>query len=147
MGVPPGQNPVSWPLGVNVAARKAFLNGFRANICDPMIHRRCLLPLLLLLSFGSGVAALIYEIVWFQMLELVVGSSAVSLCVVLAIFMGGTCLGSLLLPRMVPDRFRPFIQPSVFQPLRVYAAIELAIGVLGIAVLFLIPLVGGAYTA
>ena len=56
------------------------------------------LALLLLLSAGSGVAALIYEIVWFQLLELVIGSTAVSLGVLLATFMGGTCLGSLMLP-------------------------------------------------
>ena len=53
---------------------------------------------LLLLAAGSGVAALIYEIVWFQLLELVIGSSAVSLAVLLATFMGGTCLGSLIFP-------------------------------------------------
>ena len=37
------------------------------------------LPLLLLLFVGSGCAALIYEIVWFQLLQFVIGSSAVSL--------------------------------------------------------------------
>jgi hypothetical protein len=42
-----------------------------------MTSRR-FLPLLLLLFVGSGCAALIYEIVWFQLLELVIGSSAVS---------------------------------------------------------------------
>jgi spermidine synthase len=93
---------------------------------------------LILLSFGSGVAALIYEIVWFQLLELVIGSSAVSLAVVLATFMGGTCLGSLLLPRLVSTHHHP---------LRVYAAIELGIGVLGILVLILMPLVASVYTA
>jgi len=31
------------------------------------------------LFIGSGCAALIYEVVWFQLLELVIGSSAVSL--------------------------------------------------------------------
>ena len=36
-------------------------------------------PLMLLLFVGSGCAALIYEIVWFQLLQLVIGSSAVSL--------------------------------------------------------------------
>ena len=46
------------------------------------------LPVLLLLFVGSGAAALIYEIVWFQMLELYVGSSAVSVGVLLATFMG-----------------------------------------------------------
>ena len=54
------------------------------------------LPVLPLLFVGSGCAALIYEIVWFQLVELVIGSSAVSLGVLLGTFMGGMCLGSLL---------------------------------------------------
>jgi len=52
---------------------------------------------LLVLFVGSGCAALIYEVVWFQLLQLVVGSSAVSLGVLLGTYMGGMCLGSLLL--------------------------------------------------
>ena len=78
--------------------------------------------LLLLLFFGSGCAALIYEIVWFQLLELVIGSTGISLGILLGTFMGGMCLGSLLLPR--------FISPK-WHPLRVYATLEAAIGVLG----------------
>jgi spermidine synthase len=96
------------------------------------------LPLILLLSFGSGVAALIYEVVWFQLLELVIGSTTVSLGMLLAAFMGGLCLGSVILPRLVSAQRHP---------LRVYALIELGIGVLGILVLHLVPLVGGVYTA
>ena len=57
------------------------------------------LPALLILFAGSGCAALIYEIVWYQLLQLVIGSTAVSLGVLLATFMGGLCLGSLALPR------------------------------------------------
>jgi spermidine synthase len=94
-----------------------------------MIRHRWLLSLLLLLSFGSGVAALIYEIVWFQLLELVIGSTAISLSILLATFMGGMCLGSLILSRW-----------------RLYA-IELGIAILGILVLFLMPFVGSAYSA
>ncbi len=60
-----------------------------------------LLPALLLLFIGSGCAALIYEVVWFQLLGLVIGSSAVSMGVLLGTFMGGMCLGSFLLPRFV----------------------------------------------
>ena len=41
------------------------------------------MPALLLLFVASGCAALIYEIVWFQLLQLVIGSSAVSLAVLL----------------------------------------------------------------
>ena len=59
------------------------------------------LPALLVLFCGSGCSALIYEIVWFQLLELLIGSSAVSLAVLLGTFMGGMCLGSILLPRII----------------------------------------------
>ena len=62
---------------------------------------RRFLPLILLLFAGSGCAALIYEVVWFQMLQLVIGSTAVSLAVLLGTYMGGMCLGSLLLPRRI----------------------------------------------
>jgi spermidine synthase len=91
-----------------------------------------------LLFFGSGAAALVYEIVWLQLLELFVGSSAVSVGVLLGTFMGGMCLGSLLLPRYVSARRHP---------LRVYAALEAAIAVLGVLLLFAMPLVGRIYTA
>ena len=51
---------------------------------------------ILLLFIGSGCAALLYEIVWFQVLQLVIGASAVSLAVLLGAFMGGMFAGSLL---------------------------------------------------
>ena len=88
---------------------------------------RPLLPFLLLLFFGSGCAALIYEIVWFQMLQLVIGSSAVSLGVLVGTYMGGMCLGSVLLPRLIS---------ATRHPLRVYALLEIGIGLLGILILF-----------
>src|SRR6202050_3690169 len=84
---------------------------------------RAHLPLLLVLFVGSGCAALIYEIVWFQLLQLVVGSTAVSLGVLLGTFMGGMCLGSLCLS--------PLISPTR-HPLRVYASLELLIGIIGV---------------
>ena len=55
------------------------------------------LPPMLLLFIGSGCAALIYEIVWLQVLQLVIGASAISLATLLATFMGGMFAGSLLL--------------------------------------------------
>ena len=95
------------------------------------------LPLLVVLFVGSGSAALIYEIVWFQMLSQIVGSSAISLGVVLAIFMGGMCIGSVGLSYVVPARLHP---------LRVYAVLELTIGLLGVLVLLALPWVDGLYT-
>jgi spermidine synthase len=99
---------------------------------------RAHLPLLLVLFIGSGCAALIYEIVWFQLLQLVVGSSAVSLGVLLGTYMGGMCLGSLLLPRYVSARKHP---------LRVYAIIEGGIGVCGLLLLVILPLLDHLYAA
>ena len=96
------------------------------------------LPLLLVLFIGSGCSALIYEIVWFQLLQLVIGASGISLGVLLGTFMGGMCLGSLLLPRLV-GRGR--------SPLRVYAFLEIGIGLIAIAVLFGLPFVERAYVA
>ena len=101
------------------------------------MNSRRLLPALLLLFVGSGCAALIYEVVWFQLLELVIGSSAVSMGVLLGTFMGGMCLGSFLLPRFIP---------SDTHPLRIYAWLELGIGAMGLLLLFGMPIVGGAYS-
>jgi spermidine synthase len=90
-------------------------------------------PLLIALFLGSGCAALIYEVVWLQLLQLIVGSTAVSMAVLLGTFMGGMCLGSLALPLIVsPAR----------TPLRVYAALELATACCGLAVLFGLPYIG-----
>src|SRR5436853_1392888 len=103
----------------------------------PMTPRR-FMPALLLLFVGSGCAALVYEIVWFQLLQLVIGSSAISLGILLGTFMGGMCLGSLALPRAIS---------ADQHPLRVYAFLELGIGALAVLILFGMPLVSGIYTA
>jgi spermidine synthase len=95
------------------------------------------LPALILLFVGSGAAALIYEVVWFQMLSLSLGSSAISLGVLLGTFMGGMCLGSLLLPRFVP---------TTSHPVQVYAKLEAGIGIAGLLIMVVLPYAGGLYT-
>jgi spermidine synthase len=104
---------------------------------SPSVPSRYLSPMLLLF-IGSGCAALIYEIVWFQVLQLVIGVSAISLAVLLGTFMGGMFAGSLLLAR--------YVSPAQ-HPLRVYAKLEALIGVCGVLLLVLMPLVGRIYTA
>jgi spermidine synthase len=98
--------------------------------------RRFLAPLLVLFA-ATGCASLIYEIVWFQLLQLVIGSSAVSLGVLLGTFMGGMCAGSALLPR--------FVSPGK-HPLRVYALLEAGIGLYGLAILFGMPAIDRVYS-
>ncbi len=95
------------------------------------------LPLILLLFCGSGAAALIYEIVWYQLLQIAIGSTAISLGVLLATFMGGLCLGSLGLPAL--SRRSVAIHR---QPLGTFALIEGLIAVCGAAELIVIPLAG-----
>jgi spermidine synthase len=95
------------------------------------------LPFLVILFIGSGCAALIYEVIWLQMLQLVVGLTSLSLGVLLGTFMGGMCLGSLLLPRLISAKHHP---------LRVYAILELCIGFMGILLLFGMPLIENLYT-
>jgi spermidine synthase len=96
------------------------------------------MPALLLLFVASGCAALIYEVVWFQLLQLVIGSSAVSLAVLLGTFMGGMCLGSYLLPRYISSREHP---------LRVYAVMEIGIGLFGLLIFFGMPVLSTIYIA
>jgi spermidine synthase len=110
--------------------KEAALKGFDAS---PY------LPLLMILFAASGCAALVYEIVWYQMLQLVIGSTAISLGVLLATFMGGLCLGSLTLPR--------YFKRRQHHPLRVYAAIEVGIGICAILVRILMPLVDWIYVS
>ena len=97
------------------------------------------LPLLLILFAGSGCSALIYEIVWYQLLQFVIGSTAISLGVLLATFMGGLCLGSIALSRALAVR--------KVHPLRIFGVLELGIGLCAILALFGMPLVGRIYVA
>jgi spermidine synthase len=94
------------------------------------------LPVIVLVFFASGCSALIYEVVWFHLLRLAIGSSGISIAILLASFMGGLCIGSLLLPRMVPPSRHPF---------RVYATLELLIGAFGALLLVLLPAISRVY--
>ncbi|MEM7474344.1 MAG: fused MFS/spermidine synthase [Planctomycetota bacterium] len=73
---------------------------------------------------------------WFQLLQLLIGSTAVSMGVLLGIFMGGMCLGSLLLPMLMPKKKHP---------LRVYVLLEIGIAFFGVLILACLPLIQGLY--
>ena len=92
---------------------------------------------MLILFAASGFSALIYEVVWFQLLTLAIGSTAVSLAILLAAFMGGLFLGSSGFARFAPRS----------NPLRSYAALEFGIALFGLLVLVGMPLIGRIYIA
>jgi len=81
--------------------------------------------------FLSGVAALIYQVVWARELTRVMGSTIAAVTTVLATFMAGLGLGSALAARYV-DRLSPRALP------RVYAGLEIGIAVFALAFPFLI---------
>src|SRR5215470_4468344 len=86
------------------------------------------------LFFLSGASALIYELVWQRLLNLVFGVSTLSVSAVLAAFMGGLALGGLLFGRRA-DQTR--------HPLRLYALLELGIAATGVLVPIALSAVSG----
>jgi len=95
-------------------------------------------PVVIAVFAVGGGWALVHEIVWFQLLQLSLGSSAVSLAVLLGTFMGGLGLGSFIAPRLTAARRHP---------LAVYAALEAGIAVCGAGLLWAAPTLGSLYAA
>ena len=79
---------------------------------------------LLPIFVASGAAALVYEVVWFQLLALQVGGATRAIALILATFMTGLGAGALLIPRLIP---------SSADPLRACAALEVFTALCGLA--------------
>src|SRR5258707_9934234 len=89
------------------------------------------------LFFLSGASALMSELVWQRLLNLVFGVSTLAVSAVLAAFMGGLALGGLLLGRLADRTHRP---------LRSYALLEVGIAVAALLVPPGFALLTGLYT-
>ena len=81
--------------------------------------------LLLILAIASGVASLVYQIVWMRRLVLVFGSATLATSTVLAVFLGGLAVGAWLWGR-VADR-------HAGRALTIYGLVETAIGLYALA--------------
>ena len=97
-------------------------------------------PLVYLCFFLSGFSGLVNEIVWSRLFVYTMGSSHLSITVVVSVFMGGLALGSAIGGRLA-DR--------AANPLRLYGVLVLVAGLLAALVVPLIalfePLLGYAY--
>jgi spermidine synthase len=82
------------------------------------------LAALLALFFCSGFCGLMYQVLWLRLLSLVFGVTAFAASTVLAAFMAGLALGSVLASRVLA---------RVGRPLRVFAIAEILIGVSALA--------------
>ncbi|NIA29094.1 MAG: tetratricopeptide repeat protein, partial [Actinobacteria bacterium] len=94
--------------------------------------------LLFLLFFFSGVSALIYQVIWARMFSLVFGVTTFAVSTVLSAFMAGLSLGSLYFGRKV-DKHK--------NPLRLFAFLEIAIGLYALAFPFLLSQLTHVYIA
>ncbi|HEX4915953.1 MAG TPA: fused MFS/spermidine synthase [Vicinamibacterales bacterium] len=68
---------------------------------------RWLLALLIILFFGSGACALVYQVMWLRLLSLVFGVTVYAASTVLAAFMAGLGVGSFLAGRFATRITRP----------------------------------------
>ena len=89
------------------------------------------------LFFFSGAAGLVYQLVWVRMLVLAFGSTASAVSTVLSAFMAGLALGGLVCGRLVDRRG---------DGLRIYAGLELLIGVSALLLVPLLAAVDDLYT-
>jgi len=92
--------------------------------------------IILLIFLLSGFAGLAYELVWVKTLSLIFGVSSPAITTVLASFMGGLALGSLIFGHRA-DRSR--------SPLRLYAVLEVGIGVSALLLPYLFSVINGIY--
>ena len=77
-----------------------------------------------LLSFASGIPALIYQVVWTREISLLVGGQMEAISLVIVAFFGGLAIGARVLGELI-DRMR--------SPLRAYGVIEIFAGLLAVA--------------
>jgi len=84
--------------------------------------------LIYLLFFLSGISGLIYETVWLRVLIRVLGCTVYATSIVLSAFMAGLAVGSYVLGRFV-DQSK--------NPLRLYATLELGVGLSAAVIFFL----------
>ncbi|HXX41775.1 MAG TPA: hypothetical protein VEI58_05880 [Chthoniobacterales bacterium] len=83
--------------------------------------------------FLSGASALLFETLWLRLSGLAFGNSVWSAALILSSFMAGLALGSALAATSSLPHWRP---------LRIYAALEIAVAICGCTVVFALPSLG-----
>jgi spermidine synthase len=84
----------------------------------------------------SGASGLIFEVVWTRLLTTILGNTIYAVSIVLSVFMGGLALGSFLAGRIIDNRK---------DPLRVYALLEIGVGISGFCLTLLLNQTGLLY--
>ncbi len=87
--------------------------------------------------FLSGAAALIFEATWFRLAGLALGNTVWAAALVLSGFMGGLALGNALVARH---------GARIGAPVKLYALLEVVIGLTGFSLIVLLPLLAHWFT-
>jgi predicted membrane-bound spermidine synthase len=90
------------------------------------------LAILSVVLFLSGISALIFETLWLRLSGLAFGNSIWAAALILSSFMAGLALGTAI---AASAKFRS-------RPLKLYAALEIAVAVLGCTIVFALPVLG-----
>jgi predicted membrane-bound spermidine synthase len=90
------------------------------------------LAILSVVLFLSGISALIFETLWLRLSGLAFGNSIWAAAMILSSFMTGLALGTGI---AASAKFRT-------RPLKLYAALEIAVAVFGCTIVFALPVVG-----
>ncbi len=99
-------------------------------------HRAKVAQAILLCFFASGFSGLVYQVIWVRELVLVFGATTFAVSTVLTAFMGGLALGSFYFGRR---------SERIKHPLKLYALLEIGIGVYGLAVPFIFAALPSVY--
>jgi spermidine synthase len=90
------------------------------------------LAILSVVLFLSGISALIFETLWLRLSGLAFGNSIWAAALILSSFMAGLAIGTAI---AASAKFRT-------RPLRLYAALEIAVAVFGCTIVFTLPIIG-----
>ncbi len=94
-------------------------------------------PIVWLIFILSGASGLIYEVIWMRQLTLIFGSTVFATTTVLTAFMAGLALGSFYFGRKIDE--------SEQSPLRLYALLEVGIGVFCLVWPLILAALGALY--
>src|SRR6266480_4490083 len=90
------------------------------------------LAILSVVLFLSGISALIFETLWLRLSGLAFGNSIWAAALILSSFMAGLALGTAI---AASSKLR-------IRPLKLYAALEIAVAVFGCTIVFALPIIG-----
>jgi spermidine synthase len=111
----------------------------RRHVGQSMYDDLLMTLVLLVMAFASGAASLIYQIVWMRRVALVFGNTTLATSTVLAAFLAGLAIGTVLWGRWADRR------PQ--SALIIFAIIEAATGIYGFASLWIFRVVQSVYLA